>query len=215
MEVELRDPDSGLCGRIDRIERDGSTTRVVDLKTGPHQEEPTEEQRRQLLLYAVLIHRTTGDWPTSIAIEDASGTRYTEPLDASSAEQALADVQSAVAAFNTAIDKDILIESAEPSDERCGRCAYRVVCHPYWDALESSWDHRSVVGTVVASGKSGGGAFAEIQIERPTDRTGRRMHLAGVAGTLPTDGKIAVIGWIGPADGCDVRARWSTVLRTW
>ena len=88
VEIELRDARSGLSGRADRIEQDGRATRVVDLKTGLHQAEPTPAQRRQLLLYAILVQRTTGQWPSSIAVEDASGNRYDQPLDPDEAETA-------------------------------------------------------------------------------------------------------------------------------
>ena len=72
----MEDPGSIFVGRADRIERVGSATRVVDLKSGMHQGEPNEGQLRQLLLYAVLVHRTTGSWPAEIAIENASGEQF-------------------------------------------------------------------------------------------------------------------------------------------
>ena len=215
IEVQLHDPATGLWGRADRIEREGADTRIVDLKTGLQQDEPTDDQRRQLLLYAVLVHRTTGQWPTSLVIEDASGTRYTEPLDATSAENALADVQSAVASFNSATDKNLLIDRAEPTAERCDRCAFRVVCRPYWDALASSWGHRSLMGAVTGVGHSDGGAFIDIHIESPSDRAGEKVHLSRLAGIGTNARKAAVVGWHGPTDGADLRARWSTVVRTW
>ena len=71
--LALHDAQTGLFGRVDRIEHLGSRTRVVDLKSGLQQGEPSEDQRRQLLLYAVLLQRESGEWPTEVAIEDASG----------------------------------------------------------------------------------------------------------------------------------------------
>ena len=103
VEVELRHPESRLFGRADRIEHLGQATRVVDLKIGLRQSEPTEDQRRQLLLYAVLLHRVEGQWPVSIDLEDASGNTYSQPLIPEEAEAALAEATSAADSFNQAV----------------------------------------------------------------------------------------------------------------
>ena len=109
VEVELRDAGSGLFGRADRIDHVGRATRVVDLKTGLRQAEPSEEQRRQLLLYAVLIHRVEGLWPISIDVEDASGNTYSQPLVPGEAEDALEAATAAVGLFNRAVDESRLL----------------------------------------------------------------------------------------------------------
>ncbi len=114
VEVDLDDPESGLFGRIDRVERRGPVTRVIDLKTGLRQGEPTQDQRRQLLLYALLVQRRDGEWPGEIVIEDASGSQTTMPLDPVAAEKALLEVSSAVRAFNLRVTRNEIVESAAP-----------------------------------------------------------------------------------------------------
>lgn len=215
IEIELRDEKTGLFGRADRIESDGNSTRVVDLKTGLRQDVPTEEQRRQLLLYAALVHRTTGAWPSAIAVEDAAGAQYREDLDPAEAEATLDEVLAAVAAFNTAARDEDLISRAAPDADRCRWCAHRVVCGPYWSALQTGWGHRAVLGSVTASGTSEEGTYVALSTESPTERSGRTVHVAGLAGPTLRTTKVAVVGWAGPPEVDEIRARWSTILRAW
>lgn len=215
MEIELRDEETGLFGRADRIESDGNSTRVVDLKTGLRQDEPTEEQRRQLLLYAVLVHRTAGAWPSAIAVEDAAGVQYREDLDPAEAEAALNEVLAAVAAFNTAAREEDLISRAAPDADRCRWCAHRVVCRPYWSAVQTEWDHRAVLGSVAASGTSEAGTYVTLTVESPRERSGRTVHVAGLAGPPLRTTKVAVVDWAGPSQVDEIRARWSTIVRAW
>lgn len=215
IEIELRDDATGLFGRADRIEFKGGSTRVVDLKTGLRQDAPTAEQRRQLLLYAVLVHRTTGAWPSAIAVEDAAGAQYIEQLDPAEASSALGEVLAAVAAFNAAARDLDLISTATPDADRCRWCPHRVVCAPYWSALKPDWDHRAVLGFVTASGTAEEGTYVALMTDSPTERAGRSVHVAGLAGPPVRTTKVAVVGWAGPSDVGEIRARWSTIVRAW
>jgi len=216
IEIGLRDPESGLSGRPDRIESNGKSTRVVDLKTGLHQKEPTEEQRRQLLLYAVLVHRTTGKWPTSIAVEDTSGRCYNEPLDSGEAEAALEEVLAAVASFNKAITTRTLVAEANPNPERCRWCDFRVLCRPFWEALTSEWSQGSAFGSVTKAGDSQAGAFVSFVVESPQDQAGTMVHISGLSQSLPVDTeKVATTDWTGTPEAGGGRARWATIVRTW
>lgn len=216
VEIELRDEHSGLFGRADRIDAIGGTTQVVDLKTGLNQEEPSEEQRRQLHLYAVLVHAETGSWPTSIAVEDASGQKYEEALDPDEAKATLAEVLEAVRQFNEHTKAIDLLDTARPDAERCRWCPFRVVCSPYWDALRADWEHRAALGSVRDSGAAETGAFVTLDIEHPADRAPRTVHISGLAQAIP-DGAahLAVVDWAGVATAEDVRARWTTMSRAW
>ena len=215
-EIELRDARSGLFGRADRIEQDGRATRVVDLKTGLRQAEPTPLQQRQLLLYAVLVQRTTGQWPSSIAVEDASGNRYSQPLDPDEAEVALSETRAAVNSFNAAAASSSLLANAKPNQDQCRWCDYRVLCEPFWDALTSEWGQRSALGSVVGLGESNEGAFVSIAVNSPRDRAGTRIHVAGLPAPLSSGiTKVAITDWTGMAEADDVRARWSTTIRAW
>lgn len=217
IELEMRDAGTMLVGRADRVEVDGDGTRVVDLKTGLRQAEPTEQQRRQLLLYAVLVHRTTGSWPTSIAVEDAGGHRYEEPCNPAEAEAVLDQVQAAVTAFNERVaEGGHLLSAAEAGT--CRWCPYRVVCSPYWHAVHSSWEHRSAAGMIThcEAGGSDGHAEVVMAVEYPSDRAGEELHIAFVAGLPhPGDIRMAAVDWAPGDNSHSVRARWSTLIRFW
>lgn len=217
IEIDLRDPSTGLFGRADRIERVGASTRIVDLKTGLRQDEPTEEQRRQLLLYAVLVQRTTGEWPESIAIENASGAQYVTPFEPAEAERALEEVQTAIAAFNEGADApESLVAAAEPSDDRCRWCAYRVACGPYWVSVESGWNHRAAFGTITEASSAGDSHYLRMAVDSPTDQSGQVLHVSQLAGPVPAGAtKVAIVDWAGTPGEQQVRARWSTLVRAW
>ena len=118
------DAGSMLRGRADRIDRVAGEVRIVDLKTGLHQGEPTEDQRRQLLLYAVLYERTNGEWPAALAIENASGEQVALPFDPAEAADALDEVLEAVTSFNALVTtKGPFTLLANPGAETCRRGA--------------------------------------------------------------------------------------------
>ena len=205
-----------LFGRVDRIDRVGSTVRVVDLKTGLKQGDPTDAQTRQLLLYAVLVHRTTGDWPAEIAIEDASGEQTVRPLAPEEAEMALEQVTSAVASFNERASAPALSLTAQPDPDTCRWCAYRVVCRPYWVARRADWKHRSVLGEIRSSGTSDRGAHVELRVASPSGTAATVTQLSSLAET-PTNaaGWIAAVDLQGGVDTVVMRAQWSSLVRMW
>jgi len=216
IELELEDPESRLYGRADRIERNGNRTRIVDLKSGLHQGEPTADQHRQLLLYAVLAQRSTGEWPSEIAIEDASGAQMAIELDPATAEKALADVMAAVSAFNEDVSSVDFRTKAEPNPDRCRWCAFRVVCGPYWQELTTEWEHRSVFGEIEEAGGSDRGGFVRVLVASPVDLAGRSVHVSSLAGrTSPQATHLAIVDVGGSVASEDVRARWSSLWRAW
>lgn len=215
-EVSLKDPKSGLYGRADRIEQHAGSTRVVDLKTGLNQEAPNEEQERQLLLYAVLVQRSTGNWPATVAVEDASGKTYEIELDPARAEAALSETLAAVERFNGGVANNSLLNDASPSPERCQWCDFRPICGPFWAAVKSDWGQRSALGSIAGVGGSGSARYVRIAVEHPQDRAGAVIHVAGIVGDLPPDTThVAVVDWLGAAETDEVRFRWSTKMRAW
>jgi RecB family exonuclease len=216
VELDLDDPASGLYGRADRIERSGNRTRIVDLKSGLHQAEPTADQHRQLLLYAVLLQRSTGDWPSEIAIEDASGAQVAIELDPSAAETALAEVLAAVSAFNEDFGTVDFSTKADPNPDRCRWCAFRVACGPYWQELRTNWEHRSVFGEIEEVGRSDSGGFARVLVASPVDLVGRSVHVSSIAENLsPEATHLAMVDVSGSVASEHVRARWSSLWRAW
>ena len=57
VEVWVRDPVRGLAGKPDRVEERDGRLRVVDLKSGSRQGEPSEQQQFQL----PVLRRTVRD----------------------------------------------------------------------------------------------------------------------------------------------------------
>lgn len=216
LERTLSDEESRLWGRSDRIETHGDTTRVVDLKTGLHQDEPSDDQRRQLLLYAVLVQRDTGTWPAEIAIEDASGNLRKQALDPVEAEAALAEVSAAVRRFNEHTANSDLLAHASPDRDRCRWCPFRVVCGAYWSTLSSEWGHYSIKGEIVTSGTSDDGAYAQLRLTSPIERSGDEVHISGLPEPPTSESTmLAVTDFIGHPDGDTFRARWSTLVRAY
>jgi RecB family exonuclease len=216
IELDLEDPESRLHGRADRIERNGNRTRIVDLKSGLHQGDPTADQRRQLLLYAVLAQGTTGEWPSEIAIEDASGAQTAIELDPSEAANALAEVQAAVSSFNEDVGSVDFRTKAAPNPDRCRWCAFRVVCGPYWHELRTDWEHRSVFGHIEEAGSSNSGGFARVLVASPGNLAGRSVHVSSLAESVNAEAThLAIVDVAGSVASEDVRARWSSLWRAW
>jgi RecB family exonuclease len=216
IETTLADPGSILQGRIDRVDRDGGVFRVVDLKTGLKQGAPTGDQTRQLLLYAVLVQRTTGEWPAEIAIENASGDQVAMPLDPAAAEAALRQVLAAVADFNQRIDDDSSFLDPRPGPETCRWCAYQVVCGPYWEEVRTEWNHRSLLGEITGSGSSDRGAFVDMRVASPSDPVSPTLHLSSIPQEPGAEATwIAAVDLRGAGDPKEMRAKWSSRIRAW
>lgn len=213
VEVTISDPVSGLWGRADRIDQTEQGCRVVDLKSGIHQGDPSADQRRQLLLYAVLVQRTQGHWPVEIAIEDASGERHRTHLDPAEADAALAEVSTAVAAFNArASSGDSFETQATPTADRCRWCPQRLRCRPYWNELRLDWKHPTASGRVIESGTAeSGGSYLILDLTSPSDAPISELHISGLATPVAKSARHAsVVDLIRSPSNSKVSARWST-----
>lgn len=176
VEAKVRHPTLSVSGRIDLLVRDGDCTRVVDLKTG----DPKPEHRDQLLLYALLWWRATGDLPAEVEVAHADGrTRF--PVDA----EALAGVERELAERLEGAARAL---SAQGTQGRpgtaCKQCPARGFCDAYWSVGGESAqpDERrartdaeiTVLGVPSAAGlvgRSAGGAVLDIVFG---DEVGRR-----------------------------------------
>jgi hypothetical protein len=68
-EVKLTHPKLPFLGVLDRVQQASAGVDIVDFKTG----RPSEKHRRQLLRYALLWWRTTGDAPAHISAQYLDG----------------------------------------------------------------------------------------------------------------------------------------------
>jgi CRISPR/Cas system-associated exonuclease Cas4 (RecB family) len=218
VEERIDDDASGLFGWPDRVEVVGDSYRVVDLKTGSDQEEPTDSQRRQLILYAVLVQRKYRQWPVALEIQDIAGNRRQvayRPLDA---ESALREVEDWVAEFNQAIIGGQFLSLGRPNPDHCRSCPYRVVCSSYWKSLASQWEHQSVLGRIISSRTLGQLTQLVIEIESPHDRHGQIIQVTGLEMEHAPDGSsiyASITDLSGSWQSENLHGRWSTLIRLW
>jgi hypothetical protein len=141
-----------LFGTPDLVEESEGKLRVVDLKAGVHQGETTPNQRRQLLLYAGLVQSALSRLPDMCVIVDARGTETSFTVAQPDVDAALADAESARAAFNESVTAEEG-PPARPTSENCRWCDYRVVCSAYWRSRQTNWPSTAgdIVGVVTSA----------------------------------------------------------------
>jgi hypothetical protein len=212
VERELRDDASGLRGRPDRVAGPRNERRIVDLKTGLRQGEATPHQRRQLMLYAHLVELVTGDRVSEIAIEDASGQIWAEPLERDEVQAMVQELQRVRALYETARDDGDLASTAVPSGDVCRWCPFRITCGPYWAALNSTWDHGSALGTIERSLPAAEGSILEMNIDSPTDSAGPGWIISMAPAEIAIAGSlVAITGAESTGTDRHLRWRWSTL----
>jgi CRISPR/Cas system-associated exonuclease Cas4 (RecB family) len=217
IEKTLTDPDSGIHGRPDRVEELAEGTCVVDLKTGLTQTEPSANQRIQLLIYAYLVFKATGIWPSRIAIEDPSGRRWQEGIKTEDVTDLIARISEARVAFNRSSEVGKAREVARPEPETCRWCSYKPVCEPYWVSLTTDWEHGSVAGAVLSfEGMGEKASLMSILAVSPVDTAGEEWTVTAPS-SLPAENlqmgaEVAVTGAEVTEAARFLRARWSTTL---
>jgi hypothetical protein len=216
--LELEDPSSGLYGTLDRIEITGGQITVVDLKSGVWQREISDDQRRQLLLYAALVRANYGSWPEEVVIETAAGRQTALPVDPQEALNLVDQAIQAVAAFNETSNGGwpALEQAARPSDENCRHCPARLQCGPYWRALSRDWSYHGAVAGEVTSATLSQDGLATVAIETvsPIDRRGEPTFVYGVrSGVAPAAESVGVVGGDERGDNGVLRCRWDTEVK--
>jgi hypothetical protein len=214
LEETLGDPATEIAGRPDRVESSPSGLSVVDLKTGLAQDQPTEAQRRQLLLYAHLVHVATGEMPVKMAVEGPAGRRWEEEVTSASVAAAVGEVTALRARFTATVSEGRVESLAAPGEETCRWCPYRLVCGPYWDSLETSWGHGSVLGRILRREYRPGGVVITVRVESPVDAAASEWKVAGPVRLPGVPGQVLAIIAAEIADDSILRWTWSTVIQT-
>jgi hypothetical protein len=213
-EIRLTDAVTGLYGTLDRLQVSDGKLTIVDLKSGVWQGEVTAQQRRQLLLYAWLVHASRGTWPTQIIVETAAGIQTVVEVVPEDVEQQVAEAQELVTEFNAAVDAGwaALLESASPDDETCRGCVARVVCGPYWAALSPEWTYQGAVyGRVTKITPTPEGTTITIDTVWPRGRLGQPTAVYQVsADPFGLDDVVAVVGADERGGPSVLRCRWDT-----
>ena len=143
VEHRLEDPATGIYGTPDRVELIHGRLRVVDLKSGLHQQDATDNQRRQLLLYAHLVKATLGQAPDDLVIIDIGGRKTYVAFDTSDMAEAVRVAQRARDAWNSGISsRQPPYSLAAPGPSACRWCPFRVTCRPSWETWAPEWSYR-------------------------------------------------------------------------
>lgn len=125
-EWNVEHPTLPVRGKIDLLRRDAHGTTVVDFKTGA----PKPEHRAQLLLFALMWWRSTGDLPVSIELRHPGGSEAFA-VDAGT----LADVEEALSGRISNVRAALERTPADArTGEHCGFCDVRPFCDAYWGA---------------------------------------------------------------------------------
>jgi len=153
-EEEVRHPTLPLVGFIDLlVRRDGRTT-VLDFKTGA----ANAEYRGQLLLYALMWWRSTGDLPASVELR--YGARVEGwPVSEAELRSAEAETEAKIARYRSGLSMQPAAASVGP---HCGVCSVRQLCDDYWAGLRPAIaDERApwVDEAVVVRGAGAKGGF--------------------------------------------------------
>lgn len=203
IERKLQDPDLGIFGTPDRVDVRNGQLRVVDLKSGVHQGDIQEGQRRQLLLYAHLVDVACGRLPVVGVIEAASGQETSFPIESVAVTGAVQAAQQVIASFNAAVAAGDV--SAHPDDAACRWCPFRTVCEPYW--VSDAKSEHDVRGIVV--GEPDARSF-KIDVGQP-----ELVRIVTAQGCpVPVLGdEVAVLDLL-PAGPDTKKMRWNSAIRT-
>jgi hypothetical protein len=129
-EVKLTHPHLPFLGILDRVQYIGDDVEVVDFKTG----QPSDKHRKQLLRYALLWWRTTGDMPSRVSAQYLDGV------------ESWTVTQGALEGAETEIVKQLPLLTdalrAQPAAARpgtgCQTCAVRARCVVGWAVGEEA-----------------------------------------------------------------------------
>ncbi len=161
-----------LLGRIDSIRHHDSGVEVIDYKSGHIMEQDEiggntqrlhEGYKRQILLYAALVHENEGQWPIKLTMESLiDGSHmvdYTPIASEKTVEEALLllDLYNQQAAINEI--------KGSPNEDNCRWCRYKALCASFLETADISWIQPSitVVGRV-ASAHLGSLAFITLDV---------------------------------------------------
>lgn len=129
-EVKLKHPDLPFLGILDRVQETGEGVEVVDFKTG----KPSDKHHKQLLRYALLWWRTTGNAPARVSAQYLNGIESW-----SVTRGALQDVEADLVKKLPLLTATI---SAHPAAAKpgvnCGSCPVRARCAAGWAVGEEA-----------------------------------------------------------------------------
>jgi len=184
IEQEFQSNDGRIRGRPDRVTvRDGIVA-VEDYKTGVIYESSEDTSapalksiyRRQLLIYAYLVHDSLHLWPSTGNVLALSGEQESLSLSKDDAEMVADESVHLLDAYNDAITSTADLESlASPHPAACAGCDYQTKCDPHWKSASPDWtSYVSLEGTVLKVQTAGNGFTALlVDVDRGTVPAGQ------------------------------------------
>lgn len=144
-EQEFRHPRLPFMGIVDLVGRQAGGTVIVDFKTGKLK----EEHRNQLLGYALLWWRVTGDLPSAISVL-ATDQTWREAVGRLMLERWEARLKARIEeAAGRVASQEVII------GKHCRYCSQRLKCDPWWRDDRPAWDADHFDVEVVATEDSG------------------------------------------------------------
>ena len=212
IEKRLTDDVAGVEGTPDRVERGEDGVWILDLKTGWEQDDASELQRQQLLVYLHLVARNLGESPVGAAI-DARRGRFPIKSSATEIDAAVAEVAHLRADFNNTVNAGA-VPRANPSPETCRWCRYRLVCQPSAETITED-DHLPLisVGTVTNVDNAGGRDLIDFDVMFPAWRIGGSARVIDVPwASRPKRGDVVALSGVhSSSDGQTLTGSWSTI----
>lgn len=131
-----------IRGRADVIRR-SPVHEIEDYKSGALYEEDTGElkpsYKTQMLLYAVLEHADTGQWPVRASLIPLVGEPAAIEVVPAEAEAEAGAALSALNSYNGSVSSVSPEELARPSPDHCRFCEYAVSCPAFWSTVSEDW----------------------------------------------------------------------------
>jgi hypothetical protein len=212
----LEHPELPLAGKPDLVERVGSDIWVVDLKTGLAQQEPTPEQRVQLLFYCGLVEAKLKKMPAHAAIQTTGGNRHAFAVDAHEVEEVFSRAVAMLKQINASDTEGLDVKLASPSVEACGWCSFRPACRPFFDTYDETWElPHALLFEVESAEVSPHGHTLRAVVRRPHWREGEQVHVVGFPfDEAPEIGEVwGAINFAGRSSSAV--AAWNTTMFKW
>lgn len=213
-ERELIDEVRRIHGTPDLVEMRGNEIWVVDIKTGAHQGEPSDEQVWQLLLYAHLVQLKTGILPSGAAIVVPGGGEYPITVSQVDVDTVVSEAVAIKEDFNRQEVAAVNAFRGTPSETACGYCAFRLVCPSYAEACEEDWKVlNTLTGVVTSVAGRWPSLTLEVEVQGPRWRQGQSTRIVGVSWPeeVGPGRSVALSGFKSRHDWSLVRGEWESV----
>lgn len=138
-----------------------------------------EAYKRQVFLYAAIIHEVFGNWPSRGVIAGASGQTIDITITPEECDAEADAAVEALDAFNKALSSaNSPVELANPSPQACGTCPYQLLCPAFWASLSANF-----FGDIPNHAAQG----QLVKIDSGNDGDIYHLHLAACAGSKPLE----------------------------